>query len=190
MSDIAARAAGAHLGTGQYTSALLILPLLRDVGGTAQVLFVTTKQIEASVLSSGRDITTLLVVRTFIALEAALGVSQPTLRVASDWPLPQTFRVGFAGSTNRFLQSDKGTLSLCGYVTMRMWCRVWGRIRGWQASSRALPILAKVSSSAPPWASCGSCARSWAWDDMVGHTVMLYSLTPQAWQFAFVLIFE
>lgn len=47
-------------------SALLLLPLLRDVGGTAQVLFVTTKQIETSVLSSGRDITTMLVVRCLL----------------------------------------------------------------------------------------------------------------------------
>ena len=43
---------------------LLTCFLVLDVSGTAQILFVVTKQFETAVLTTGRDITVLLVVRT------------------------------------------------------------------------------------------------------------------------------
>ena len=54
----------AQAATGQYFSMLLTCFLVLDVSGTAQILFVVTKQFETAVLTTGRDITVLLVVRS------------------------------------------------------------------------------------------------------------------------------
>jgi hypothetical protein len=44
-------------------AAVMLLPLVIDISGTAQVLFKVTKQFETSILTRGRDVTTLLIVR-------------------------------------------------------------------------------------------------------------------------------
>lgn len=58
-----ALAALANFATGSYVGGVLTCLLALDISGTAQILFVVTKQFETAVLTTGRDITVLLVVR-------------------------------------------------------------------------------------------------------------------------------
>lgn len=57
-----AGAAAANIACGKYLAALLLAPLCVDITGTAQILFVTTKQFESAILTDGRDITSLILV--------------------------------------------------------------------------------------------------------------------------------
>ena len=67
-------AALAQLVSGSYFGALITLPLALDVAGTFQTLFVVTRQFESAVLSTGRDITVLLVVRISCACASCYGM--------------------------------------------------------------------------------------------------------------------
>ena len=59
-------AAAANIACGKYLAAVLLAPLVVDISGTAQILFITTKQFESAILTDGRDVTSLILVRTLV----------------------------------------------------------------------------------------------------------------------------